>query len=121
MVAVAVLGALAVIGACGELQPVEYTRATTTTVDDPLEDMPDPTAAGPTTTRPDLRVARYTVEPGDTVNGIAARFGVSAAALMDLNGLERAADLTAGETIRIPAPTDTVPPPWLQEERREWE
>ena len=43
----------------------------------------------------------YTVQPGDTLSGIAARAGVSAADLAAANGLDPAAVLPAGSTLSV--------------------
>lgn len=47
--------------------------------------------------------ATYTVQPGDTLSGIAARYGVSTAAVAAENGIADAGLLTIGRTLRIPA------------------
>ncbi len=47
----------------------------------------------------------YTVRTGDTVSGIATRFGVSAAAVMQANGLGPASIIYAGRTLAIPGVT----------------
>ncbi len=46
--------------------------------------------------------ASYVVKPGDTVYRIAAKFGISAAALMSANGLQSPRDLRVGQTLTIP-------------------
>jgi LysM repeat protein len=45
----------------------------------------------------------YTVRYGDTLTGIAARFGTSVRRLARMNGLERRGILLAGSTLRVPA------------------
>jgi hypothetical protein len=45
----------------------------------------------------------YTVKAGDTLEGIAAQFGVSAVALAAANNLNAQAPLVVGQTLRIPA------------------
>ena len=47
--------------------------------------------------------AGYTVEPGDTLSGVAARVGVTTAALAKLNGLDEDAGLLAGAELELPA------------------
>jgi LysM repeat protein len=42
----------------------------------------------------------YMVQPGDTLSGIAARYGVSTASLAGLNGLDAAAPLLSGTTLQ---------------------
>ena len=48
---------------------------------------------------------RYTIRTGDTVSALAARFGVSAAAVMQANGLTAASIIYAGRTLVIPGVT----------------
>lgn len=60
--------------------------------------------------------ASYAVQSGDTLVGIAARFGVSVDALLRANGLTNAQSLHAGEMLTIPWPEPTPkaissPPP----------
>jgi LysM repeat protein len=43
----------------------------------------------------------YTVRPGDTLSGIASRFGLSVGSLMRLNGLGNAHLVIAGSTLRL--------------------
>lgn len=102
--------ALALSG-CGELQPVEFTRKSTTTVD-----------TGPTvpeeeftpTTQRNMRPARYEVQAGDTMGSIATEFGLTIDALLEANNLDDPNRLEAGTMLRIPGPNTTTPPPWLQ-------
>jgi LysM repeat protein len=110
-VAACALGITAV--GCGELQPVEWTRApsTTVTVDVDLSTTTLPGAG----TRGEPRRARYTVQPGDTLGSVATRFGVTQDALMAANAITDPNQLEAGTELRIPGPNATVPPPWLQE------
>lgn len=101
------------MAACGELKPVEFTRKPTTTVEQQLDlDEDDLTA----TTLPNLRPARYEVEPGDTIGSIATRFGLTIDALLVANQLTDPNQLEAGSILRIPGPNTTTPPPWLQRE-----
>ena len=44
----------------------------------------------------------YTVQPGDTLSGLAARFGVSVTTLLQRNGLNNANDLFAGQILTVP-------------------
>jgi peptidoglycan DL-endopeptidase LytE len=62
-----------------------------------------PTASS-RTARPDV----YRVRAGDTLSGIAQRFGVSLASLYRLNGLDSQSILHVGQRIRIVAPERAV-------------
>lgn len=44
----------------------------------------------------------YVVQPGDTLTGIAARYGTSVSALARANGIPRASFIVAGSTLSIP-------------------
>ncbi len=44
----------------------------------------------------------YRIVPGDTVTGIASKFGVSIQAILTANGLNRSSIIYAGATLRIP-------------------
>jgi LysM repeat protein len=48
---------------------------------------------------------RYTVRTGDTISGLAGRFGISPAALMQANGLTATSIIYAGRTLMIPGVT----------------
>lgn len=112
--AVVVAGVLAATAAgCGDLQPIEWTRASSTTVVVDI-DLATTTVPGGGT-RGEPRRARYTIEPGDTLGSIASRFGVTQDALMAANEITDPNRLEAGTELRIPGPNATVPPPWLQE------
>lgn len=56
----------------------------------------------------------YQVQPGDTLNQIAARRGVSLEALVGRNDLANANTIYAGQTLIIPDPA-YVPPAWAHE------
>lgn len=43
----------------------------------------------------------YTIENGDTLSGIAKKFGTSVEALVNLNGIENPNLIIAGDTIRV--------------------
>ncbi len=61
-----------------------------------------PVAARPVET---ARLARYRVRAGDTLSGIAIRYGVSLGALIDLNRLDPSAPLIVGTRLALPAGT----------------
>jgi LysM repeat protein len=54
------------------------------------------------------RVPRYRVRSGDTLSGIALRYGISLNSLLALNGLAASAPLLAGATLLLPAGSGTV-------------
>lgn len=102
------------LAGCGEFQPIEYTRASTTTID-PAEDPSDPAVVGDEP--PEMRSARYTVEPGDSLSSIATELGVNIDVLMAVNNITDPNALEAGVILRVPGPNDTAPAPWQQEEQ----
>ena len=53
----------------------------------------------------------YVVQPGDTLSGIAAQFGVTVEAIMTANNLESRSLVYAGQTLIIPSPGSTPAPP----------
>ena len=48
--------------------------------------------------------ATYTVQPGDTLSAIAAQFGVSAAELRRINGIDDPDSIRVGQSLLIPTP-----------------
>jgi LysM repeat protein len=44
----------------------------------------------------------YTIQQGDTLNGIAAKFGTNAQAIADANGMTTGASLQVGKQVKIP-------------------
>jgi len=54
--------------------------------------------------------ATYVVKAGDSIYKIAAKFGISAAALMNANGLSSARELYIGQTLVIPGSYRAYPP-----------
>ncbi|MGC4028229.1 MAG: LysM peptidoglycan-binding domain-containing protein [Steroidobacteraceae bacterium] len=61
-----------------------------------------------------MRVERYTVREGDTVNSVASRFGTTAQHLRELNGLNNANALQAGSELRVPSSVTQLPEKVLQ-------
>src|SRR5436190_6502258 len=77
-----------------------------------------PTAsAAPAATTAAATSGSYTVQPGDTLTGLAARSGVSVATLAARNGLDPAGLLVAGTSLNLaggsaaPAPSSDAPAP----------
>lgn len=56
------------------------------------------------------RTTAYTVVPGDTLSGIAARKGVSLAALLKANRLSARSVIQVGQKVRVPATAKPVSP-----------
>lgn len=50
---------------------------------------------------PDVAVDMYTIQPGDTLSSIAARFGTTWEHLQAINGIQNANVIFAGQTIRV--------------------
>jgi LysM repeat protein len=79
----------------------------------PTEEIPElvivtPTVGVPITPAP-VVAGRYTVLPGDTLSGIAARFGVSESDIVAANDLADRDHLFAGQELVIPVPTRSAP------------
>ena len=54
--------------------------------------------------------ASYRVRPGDTLSGIASRFGTSVSALASLNGIANPNVIHAGQVLRLPGGADAPAP-----------
>ncbi len=69
-------------------------------------------ALGAALARPALaqEPVRYTVQPGDTLSRIAARFGTTVAAIAAANGLTNPNRIYPGQILTIPTPTPTSTP-----------
>jgi LysM repeat protein len=50
----------------------------------------------------------YTVEPGDSLFGIAEKFGLNMAELMNINGITNPDRVDAGQQLKLPAATGFV-------------
>lgn len=61
-----------------------------------------PVAADPAP-QADATTVSYTVQETDDLTGVSIRFGISVAAIRELNGLAEDAQLTPGQTIKLPA------------------
>jgi len=55
-------------------------------------------------------ISQYTIQPGDTLSAIAARFGVSVAAIANANGIQNPDRIMAGDTIVIPMTSGSSQP-----------
>ncbi|ODT87078.1 LysM peptidoglycan-binding domain-containing protein [Phenylobacterium sp. SCN 70-31] len=86
----------------------------------PGQVLKNPNAAPPARARPPERPAQapasgsgesYRVQPGDTLFGLAVRFGVTVDALRAANGMSDGAQLLAGRTLRIPGQGAPAPAP----------
>ncbi|MCL6552709.1 MAG: LysM peptidoglycan-binding domain-containing protein [Firmicutes bacterium] len=91
-----------VYGLFGVAPPVSGPPVLATPV--PAATVVAPAGAGPTATPtatpgiPD----EYTVQPGDTLRGIAQRFNVTPEALIELNGIEDPNLIQPGQVLKIP-------------------
>lgn len=72
--------------------------------------MPTPNPTRVAVSVPSGEQTTYTVQPGDTLNAISSRFGVSPEALMGANGMADPNALEVNQVLTIP-PADVVPPP----------
>lgn len=63
---------------------------------------PTPTPPPTSTPLPTIIPVTYTVQPGDTIANIAARYGISAVELAQVNGIAVGAQLTVGLELTIP-------------------
>jgi LysM repeat protein len=82
-----------------ELKPTLILTPYATVTPTPTVTPPVPPTPTPSPT-PETQI--YVVVPGDTLSGIAARFGVSTQELMRLNGLSSGDILSVGQELRVP-------------------
>lgn len=65
-------------------------------------EIPSPTPTPDPTPTPGGETIRYTIQYGDTLSGIAAKYGTTVSAIASLNGISNPNVIYAGETIQIP-------------------
>ena len=53
-------------------------------------------------TSPPPALGAYTVRPGDTLSGLAAKSGISAATFAEMNGIDNEAQLITGTAVKVP-------------------
>ena len=90
----AVISSLLTDGSSGQGVKTEDTEKTTTT-------------SGVTTTTGPLR--SYTVQPGESLFGIAQKFNLSAPALVEINKIKNADNVPAGTELLLPPSNGFVP------------
>ena len=97
-------GQVLTIPAAGQPQPTQAPQ--------PTQPPQQPQPPAPPQNNP----GTYVVQPGDSFNRIAAKFGISAEALAEANGLTIASYIYAGQVLNIPAagqPQATLVPPTI--------
>ncbi len=73
---------------------------------------PEPPGSPPSAPPPPAEGGTYIVQPGDTLSGIAAKFGTTVQALSALNGIANPNYIFAGQTLKVPGGSGgTEPPP----------
>lgn len=79
--------------------------------DEPIAAEPPPTSEAPVATTPttiDVAVPDYVVQSGDSLSGLADRFGVTVTQIAELNEITDLDSITAGDTLAIPQSTSTT-------------
>jgi LysM repeat protein len=111
LIAVLAAGSGLVLAACSDEDPTAPDGTATSTAiptATPYAVEPDPIivggVAGSEPTPPGATGAElsYVIEPGDALETIAAQFGVTVDAIMELNGIEDPATIFAGQELLIP-------------------
>ena len=82
--------------------PTATLRPTQDTSASPTPDALRPSALDRT------QVEQYTIQPGDTLNDIGERYGVTAAQIADANGIRVADTLRVGQGLLVPLPEDSA-------------
>lgn len=97
------LGALAVI-ACGDDdgEPPGFLGSDTPTATATATGTPTSEVAGASATATPGNPTEYVVQPGDTLSLIAAEFGTTVLAIVELNGIADPSLIHPGDVIRLP-------------------
>lgn len=78
----------------------------------PVGILPTPTAVPPTAVPPaQPETTLYSVQAGDTLNRIAARYGTTAAAIAQLNGILNPNLILVGQQLQLPGTVQVTPEP----------
>ncbi|MGM9474679.1 LysM peptidoglycan-binding domain-containing protein [Pseudarthrobacter sp. YS3] len=93
--------------AAGQAAPTPAEAAATPAAPPPPAPAPEPAPAPAPAPAPDANT--YTVAPGDTVGGIAARFGVDMNAMLAANGLGAYSIIVPGQILKLSGPAVAAP------------
>jgi LysM repeat protein len=114
--ALAACGVLAVASAgCKDRRLLDEQKSSTTKKSTTIPTNPATAVTRPATTAPPVGTTssairngtEYVVQSGDTIVGIAKKFGVSASAILAANNLTDPNRITVGQKLRIPGPSET--------------
>lgn len=86
------------------------TETPTTTPESAASPTPSPTPTPAATPTPTPAPQTYTVQPGDTLLGIAERFGITVEDLQSKNELADPNNIFAGQKLELPQPGERVQP-----------